>query len=289
MLLWRNFGDCPGNVSGLHPISWKTWSKNWVFLKREFCCKTASNLPVFPTLEWAEERVWFWQGGRGDTGQDCLRARMSTLVVTSQVHSNPSTQAGCNQQVLDRTVSEHKWAHWWLRLSTQQSLNTGWLQSAITREMSQSMKEHIGGYVSSTQQPFNTGGLQSAIALNNSTTPPHPHFILATSTVSVPWQQTINTTRWRSPWTPAHKGRLGSAATHPSPAPTLPPCFHPRRDGSFSSHTHSLLSRDKVAAAKGAACNGDHSTSTRHNTLWQTARRKRLGPRPRRKPGSLYY
>lgn len=172
---------------------------------------------------------------------------------------------------------------------TQQSLNTGWLQSAITREMSQSMKEHIGGYVSSTQQPFNTGWLQSAIALNNSTTPPHPHFILATSTVSVPWQQTINSTRWRSPWTPAHKGRLGSAATHPSPAPTLPPCFHQRRDGSFSSHTHSLLSRDKVAAAKGAAYNGDHSTSTRHDILWQTARRKRLGPRPRRKPGSLYY
>ena len=37
-----------------------------------------------------------------------VSARMSTLVAMSQVHSKPSVQVGCNQQLLDRNVSEHE-------------------------------------------------------------------------------------------------------------------------------------------------------------------------------------
>ena len=45
-----------------------------------------------------------------------VSARMGTLVAMSQVHSKPSVQGGCNQQLLDRNVSEHEWAHWWVSL-----------------------------------------------------------------------------------------------------------------------------------------------------------------------------
>lgn len=136
-------------------------------------------------------------------GENTEQKRRQLQVRGLRIKSGQRSGSGFDEEDVvtqDRTVSEHEWAHWWLCL--RHTAIPQYRLAAISNywaEMSQSTKEHIGGYVSGTQQSFNKGWLQSAIALNNSTTPPHPRFILATSTVSVSWQQTINTTRLRVP------------------------------------------------------------------------------------------
>lgn len=124
--------------------------------------------------------------------------------------------------------------------------------------------------------------------------PPQAPPTEASSLVSVPWhkkpwrQTSINAMGPQSPYTLPEAGH-NSYCSHSPPTRMPLPFFSPLgRDGSFSPQAHSLLSRDKLGVMKvRTSRERNHSISTGHHTMQQTARRTRLGPWSVRTPGSL--